>query len=316
MMRCKAIALICTILIGCPVLALAQTGSGKMFSAPEEGRDALLKAAALSLDAVRDLMGPDADRVLHTGDPVQDKAALDRFNARAKEKTELEPDDTNPDKVTLLIGNEEWPFPIPLVRNRQAWKNNWQFDVQAGAIEIRNRIVGANELDAIQLCEGYVAAQEEYASADRDGSGIPQYARKVNSSPGKKDGLYWPDDPDSPIAGLVSRAIAEGYAAPSANRQAYHGYFYKILTAQGPAAVGGARDYLVQGLMIGGFALVAWPAEYGISGFKTFIVNQDGVVYEKDLDTKTAAVAQAMTAFNPDETWDKSPVVSWEPLGE
>ena len=315
MTRDTAAALIGMILIAWPGFVRAQTGSAKTFNTPEEGRDALLKAATVSLDAVRDLLGAGADQILQTGDPVQDKIALDNFNARANQKTELEPDERNTDRVILLIGNEEWPFPIPLVRNRQTWNKNWQFDIKAGAEEIRNRIVGANELDTIQVCEGYVEAQQEYASVDRDGSGVPQYARKVSSSPGKKDGLYWPDDPDSPIAGLITRAIAEGYQAPSSQRQTYHGYFYKILTSQGPGAAGGARDYLVQGLMIGGFALVAWPADYGVSGFKTFIVNQDGVVYQKDLGLKTSIEAEKMTAFNPDKTWEQAPKVVYEPLG-
>jgi hypothetical protein len=309
----KAARLIGIVLIGWPVLLCAQSGNGKTFGTPEEARDALLQAAAISARAIRDLLGPESDQISGTGDPVQDKTILENFNARAKKKAKLEVDEWNPKRVTLLVGEEEWPFAIPLVQDG----GGWRWDVQAGAIEIRNRIVGANELDAIEICEGYVEAQEQYASVDRDGSGIPQYARKVSSSPGKKDGLYWPEDPDSPIGGLIARAIAEGYRAPSGEqRQPYHGYFYKILTAQGPAAVGGARDYIVQGLMLGGFALVAWPAEYGASGYKTFIVNQDGVVYEQDLGPDTAAEAEAMTEFNPDETWDLAPLVSWEPLDE
>ena len=294
------------------VLLWAQGGRGAQFQSPEEARDALLKAAAVSLDAVKNLLGTESEQILRTGDPVQDKMALDNFNARAKQGTKIERDQFNPNRATLLMGNADWPFPIPIVREG----GTWHFDVKAGATEVRNRIVGANELDAIEVSEGYVEAQEQYASQDWDGVGIRQFARKVISTPGKKDGLYWPNDADSPVAGLISRAIAEGYHAPTQQRQPYHGYLYKILTSQGPAAVEGARDYIVQELMIAGFALVAWPAEYGVSGYKTFIVNQDGVVYEKDLGPKTNAEAEAMTAFNPDETWDPAPEVSWEPLDE
>jgi hypothetical protein len=297
-------AFIGIILVGGSLLLCAQKAAGpKTFATPEEARDALVKAAATSLDAVREVFGPGADQVLSTGDPVQDKAALAKFNSRVGEKIQVVPDDDFPERRILLIGNEEWPFPIPLVPNG----TSWSFDVKAGAEEIRNRIVGANELDAIQVCQGYVEAQEQYASADWDGNGVNQYAGKIISSPGKKDGLYWPDDPNSPIAGAISKAISEGYAASSGKPTGYHGYFYRVLTGQGPNAKGGARDYMIHDLMIGGFALVAWPVQYGVSGFKTFIVNQDGVVYEKDFGPNTNSAVQALKVFDPDDTWDVSP---------
>jgi hypothetical protein len=231
-----------------------------------------------------------------------DKNLVDRFNRRASEKIQLQPDEMNPGRIVLLLGSEELPFAIPLVRKN----GRWSFDIQEGKAEIRYRAIGGNELDAIQICRGYVEAQQDYAETDWVGKGIAQYARHIVSNPGKKDGLYWPGN-DSPVADGFARAAAEGYSAVAGRRQPYHGYFFKVLLAQGPNAEGGARDYVIQGLMIGGFALVAWPAHYGVLGIKTFIVNQDEVVYEKDLGPQTAAIADAMTKFNPDPSWQVSP---------
>jgi hypothetical protein len=242
---------------------------------------------------------------VRTGDEVQDKTALDSFNRRAAEKTRLEPDAMNPNRVTLLIGAEEWPVAIPLIKK----SGRWYFDLQEGKAEIRRRTIGFNELSAMQVCRGYVEAQEIYTQTDHSGKGVPEYARKIISSEGKKDGLYWPGE-DSPVAAGFAKAVAEGYSLPSGGKaQPYHGYFYKILLGQGPSAPGGAQEYVVQGLMIGGFALVAWPAEYKVSGIMTFIVNQDGIVYEKDLGPQTGALAKAMTKFNPDSSWRISPEV-------
>ena len=281
---------------------LAQRATGpKTFSTPEEARDALIEAASRGLDEVREMMGPGAADIVRTGDAVQDKNLLEGFKKRAAEKTELEVDEMNPDHVTLLLGNEQWPFAVPLMRKN----GRWYFDAKEGKAEIRRRIIGANELDAIEVCRGLVEAEETYAETDWQGKGVLQYAAKLASTPGAKDGLYWPGD-DSPVAESVARAIAQGYAAPGSGK-GYHGYLYKILLAQGPDAKDGAQDYLVHGLMIGGFALVAWPAEYGVSGIMTFIVNQDGVVYEKDLGPQTAVAANAMTKFNPDKSWRVSP---------
>jgi hypothetical protein len=281
----------------------AATAGAKTFATADQARDALVQAAAISVEAVRDVLGPDATGVVRTGDQVEDQALLDRFNRQAAEKTKVQIDPKNANRATLLLGAEEWPFAIPLVRK----SGLWSFDVKEGSVEVRRRVIGRNELDAIEICRGYVEAQQEYVETDWDRNGVPQYASKIVSTPGKKDGLYWPGE-DSPVAEGFAKAVAEGYGAPTGTGTApYHGYFFKILTAQGPKAPGGEQDYLVHNLMIGGFALVAWPAEYGVSGLMTFIVNQDGVVYEKNLGPQTSTLAKAMTKFNPEPSWRKSP---------
>ena len=292
------------VLVSLVLLVGAPADGAKTFATPNEARDALIQAAAISLDAVRSLLGPGSNEIVRTGDPVEDKIVLDRFNQQAAQKAEVQVDPKKPNRATLLLGEEQWPFAIPLERKN----GRWFFDIQAGETEIRRRIIGGNELDAIEICRGYVDAQEEYAVTDWAGEEVPQYARKIVSAPGKKDGLYWPGE-DSPVAEGFAKAIASGYAVPTGTSgpRPYHGYFYKILMAQGPDAKGGAQNYLVHGLMIGGFGLVAWPAEYGVSGIMTFIVNQDGVVYEKNLGPQTSTLVEAITEFNPDRSWRVSP---------
>src|SRR3954453_13353741 len=284
-------------------LLVAQTGGPATFASPEEARDALMQAADKGLDSVKALFGPGSEEVVRSGDEVKDQNVVARFKQLAAEKTLLEPDAMNPDRVTLLIGAIEWPLAVPIVRKG----GRWSFDIQEGKAEIRRRTIGGNELDAIEICRGYVEAQESYAETDRDGNGVLEYAKKIVSSEGRKDGLYWPGE-DSPVAAGFAKAAAQGYTASSTGApKPYHGYYYKVLFAQGPDALGGSQDYVVHGLMIGGFALVAWPAEYGVSGIKSFIVNQDGIVYEKDLGPTTATAAKAITRFNPDKSWEKSP---------
>jgi hypothetical protein len=288
------------------IVALAMAGPPtdpvSKFGTAEEARDALIRAAGTSLDSVRDVLGAGSHEILRSGDPVEDRNLLDRFNQRAKEKVQLRPDPMNPNRVVVLVGEEEWPFAVPLKRVN----GKWSFDLEEGKTEIRHRIIGANELDAMQVCRGYVEAQELYAQTDWQGKGVAQYASRLVSTAGKKDGLYWPGE-DSPVAAAIAKAASEGYGAPGTVPKPYHGYYYKMLPAQGAAARGGARDYIIRGLMIGGFALVAWPAEYGVSGITTFIVNQDGVVYEKDLGPSTRRLAEAMTTFNPDSSWQEAP---------
>ena len=288
-------------LVGAALLAQQAVGP-KTFGSPEEARDALIQAASKGLNEARELMGPGSTDIVRTGDAIEDKNLLEKFKQRVAEKTQLEVDEMNPDHVTLLIGEEEWPFAVPLMRKN----GRWYFDAKEGKAEIRRRIIGANELDAMQVCRGFVEAEETYAGTDWQGKGVLQYAGKIASTPGQKDGLYWPGE-DSPVAENVARAMAQGYPEPGASGKGYHGYLYRILLAQGPDASDGAQDYVAHGLMIGGFALVAWPAEYGVSGIMTFIVNQDGVVYEKDLGSQTGVLAQAMTKFNPDKSWGVSP---------
>lgn len=294
--------LICIFVIAASVLLVGQTGGPKTFSSPEEARDALVQAATAGLDALRGVFGAGSAEILRTGDEVQDRNALETFNRHAAERIRLEPDPMNPNRVTVLVGVIEWPLAVPLMRKN----GRWYFDVQEGKAEIRWRTIGGNELDAMEVCRGYVEAQQAYASTDRNGDGILEYAHKIISTEGKKDGLYWPGE-DSPVAAAFARAVTEGYQPTNGKPRPYHGYLYKVLLSQGPDAAGGAQEYLVRGLMIGGFGLVAWPAEYRVSGIMTFIVNQDGVVYEKDLGPQTGAIAKAMTKFNPDKSWQVSP---------
>jgi hypothetical protein len=289
------------ILVAAALLA-APAEEQKTFSSPEEARDALVQAAQKGLDEVRALFGQSSAEIVGTGDEVQDKNLLAKFNALAAEKTELQPEEMNPDRVVLRVGAIEWPFSVPLLQKN----GRWLWDVDEGKAEIRRRIIGFNELNAIEICRGFVEAEEMYAEVDRNGNGTLEYASKIISSDGKKDGLYWPGE-DSPVAAGFAKAVAEGYAASKGQPTPYHGYFYKVLLAQGPDARGGAQDYLVKNLMIGGFGLVAWPAEYATSGVMTFIVNQDGQVYEKNLGPRTGTLAKAITTFNPDKTWRAVP---------
>jgi Protein of unknown function (DUF2950) len=243
------------------------------------------------------VLGPGSGDIVLSGDTVADadtrRRVLDAYDT--KHQIVMEGDD----KAVLVIGPEDWPFPIPLVRQNDTWR----FDAVAGRREILVRRIGRNELSAIQTCLAYVDAQQEYAEKGFSGNGV--YARRLVSSSDKKDGLYWPaqsGEDESPLGELAAAAAAEGYSA-GLRRMPYHGYYYKILTRQGTSAPGGALDYVVRGNMVGGFALVAYPAQYGNSGVMTFLVNHKGVIYEKDLGRRTDAFASAMTSFNPDHTW-------------
>jgi hypothetical protein len=277
----------------------------KVFATPEEAAKALLDAAKADdyKSALIAVLGPQADEIVSSGDDVADKQALAQFVASAAQVTRLEKDGA--DKVTLVFGREDWPFPIPLVHEQAGWR----FDTAAGEEEILDRRIGRNELGAIDVCRAYVRAQKEYASADRDGSGVMKYAQRIGSSPGKRDGLYWPavgGEPLSPFGPMVADAVAEGYGKKSSDKpNPYHGYLYRVLTAQGSHAPGGAYSYVINGNMIGGFALVAYPVDYGNSGVMTFIVNQQGIVYQKDLGDDTDAIAGKMSSYDPDSTWEK-----------
>jgi Protein of unknown function (DUF2950) len=273
------------------------------FTTPEAAVDALV-AAARSGDtkAIVSLLGPQGKAIVSSGDPVADKNTREKFVAAydAKHEIEREGDGTQ----TLILGNDNFPFPIPLVNKG----GEWRFDTEAGLDEILRRRVGRNELAAIQVALAYVQAQNEYAALDPGGLGQHVYAQRIVSRPGKKDGLYWPTaagEAPSPLGQLAAQAAVEGYKA-GAKPIPYHGYYYRILTRQGHSAPGGAYDYLVNGKMIGGFALLAYPAEYGNSGIMTFMVNQDGTVYQKDLGPKTVELARKIDAFTPDQTWAKA----------
>jgi hypothetical protein len=276
--------------------ALAQ----ERFKTPDEAVTALIGAAkAVDRAGLTRVLGPGSTEIVSSGDPVADAAARQRVLAAydAKHQVVME----GADKAALVIGNEDWPFPIPLVRK----DGSWRFDTAAGREEILFRRIGRNELSAIQACLAYVDAQQEYAEKGVAGNGV--YAQRIVSQPGKKDGLYWPAqarEDESPLGELAAGAATEGYRFGQ-QRIPYHGYYYRVLTRQGPSAPGGALDYVVRGRMIGGYALVAYPAQYGNSGVMTFVVNHRGTVFEKDLGANTARFVAGMTAFNPDSTWQR-----------
>jgi hypothetical protein len=284
------------------VWAAASLGEQRTFATPREAAQALVAAAeAADVSALATIFGQGSEEILNSGDAVQDKNNLARFVKRAKQSLRERVDPANASRATLLIGPDGFPFPIPLVRTA----GRWHFDTPRGKAEILARRIGSNELDAIAACKAYVDAQYDYATEDRNKNGVPEYARKLISSPGKRDGLFWPesDAPPTQFAAGVKSAQSEGYRKEGDTRTPHHGYYFRILLSQGPKARGGALDYIQHGSMIGGFALVAWPAEHGVSGIKTFVVNQDGVIYEKDLGASTPAAAQATTAFDPDKAW-------------
>jgi Protein of unknown function (DUF2950) len=289
-----------------PSLGLPLVGADakqRGFGTPEEATTALADAIkAGDRKALLEVLGSDGAKLVSSGDAVADRNLAKRFAAEYDRAHRLE---GGGGKVVLYIGPDDFRFPIPLVPDGITWR----FDTRAGQEEILNRRIGRNELDAIQVCLAYVDAQREYYAEDRNADGLREYAQRFGSTPGKRDGLYWetkPGETSSPLGPMVARARAEGYGPRRGGRAApYHGYYYRILTAQGPNAPGGAYSYLAHGRMIGGFALVAFPARYGVSGVMTFIVNHDGTVYERDLGPNTAAVARAMKRFNPDRGWKK-----------
>jgi hypothetical protein len=282
--------------------ASAMSGQQTSFDSPEQAADALAAAARQnSTPAMLKILGAQARKLVSSGDPVADKEARAHFVQRYDEMHRI--DKVSDDKAELVIGKDEYPTPIPIVRQG----DRWRFDSKAGEEEILDRRVGHNELATIATCRAFVEAEREYASKDRSGDGMLKYAQRFRSDPGTHDGLYWPATPDeqeSPLGPLVASAQAEGYGKhPAGKPQPYHGYIYKILTRQGKDAPGGAYSYVANGHMIGGFALVAYPALYGNSGVMTFIVNQDGTVYEKDLGPGTARLAGRMADYNPDSSW-------------
>jgi hypothetical protein len=281
--------------------AAPQAASGpRTFASPEEAARALIDAAAKNDSAAMlKLFGPGGKDIVETGDPAAEKEGRARFASRAAEKMHIDVDPGNPDRATLVVGPDDWPMPVPLVRKA----GQWRFDAARGRVEILARRVGRNELSAAEVCRGYVEAQMDYATNDRDGDGVLQYAQKIFSTPGKKDGLYWEGADQSLVPKAFADAAAALLLAQGKKPVPYHGYYFHVLKAQGPDAEGGALDYVVKGKMIGGFALIAWPAEYGVSGVKTFIVNHHGVVYSKDLGPTTVTLARQTVRFNPDKTW-------------
>lgn len=275
------------------------------FASPEQAVDALLAAVrAGSTAELTNILGPGSRAVVRSGDEVADAQARSKFVAEYEEGNAVSMESET--RAVLVVGKDDWSFPFPIVKDAAGWR----FDATAGADEILDRRIGANELSAIEVCHAYVDAQREYAAKDRNHSGFFEYARKLSSSPGRRDGLYWPaatGEDDSPFGPLIASARAEGYGnlGVTGGHKPYHGYYYRILSGQGAAAPGGAYDYVIRGHMIAGFALVAFPAEYGASGVMTFVVNHDGVVYQKDLGPRTAELAGKMTLFDPDPSWTR-----------
>ena len=276
----------------------------KQFDTPKQAADALIQVATnLDVAAAKEILGSDADDIISSEDPVQDKNRASEFANKAKEKTSVEIDKQNPNHAILLVGNDEFPLPIPIVKE----KGKWFFDTKVGREEILNRRVGENELNAIEICRGFVDAQHEYAMDKHDDSKVNQYAQQILSTPGKHNGLAW-QNPDGtwggPVGEEVAKALQEGYSYQAGgNPKPYHGYYFKVLTGQGPDAPMGEMNFVVGGAMIGGFALAAAPADYRVTGVQTFIVGPDGVVYEKDLGPDTVKTFQSMDKYNPDKSW-------------
>lgn len=274
----------------------------KEFDTPQQAAESLIQAAAaFELPALKEILGPDSDKIVASEDPVMDKERAVAFATKAKEKQAIEIDPENPNHATLAVGEDAFPLPIPIVRH----KEKWSFDTKAGVQEILHRRIGANELDAIAICRGFVEAQQEYALEKHDGTLVNQYAQRIISTPGKQDGLAWQNADgawDGPVGEEIAKALEQGYRKKD-KPQPYHGYYFKVLKGQGPAAPLGQMDFVVGGAMIGGFALAAAPAEYQVTGVKTFIVSHTGVVYEKDLGAKTLDLFQEMDRFNPDKSW-------------
>ena len=272
----------------------------KTFATPELAAEALITAAEVyDVPTLLQIFGPQGKDFIASSDSVHDMTIAHQFAEKARQKHSVAIDKN---QASLLVGEDEWPMPIPIVKKQ----GKWYFDTKAGRDEILFRRIGSNELDAIDVCRGYVEAQKEYASTTHDGSEVPQYAQKIISTPGKQDGLFWKNQdgtPGGPISEGLARALEEGY---SGNASPFHGYYFKILKGQGPHAPEGPLHYVINGLMIGGYALVAVPAEYRVSGVKTFLVSQQGVVYEKDLGPDSLKIAKEMVEYNPDKTWHQT----------
>ena len=292
-LRGTILALAALLVAGGTALAATQTP----FPDPDHAVDALVAAArANDVAKMKLILGPGSGKLINSGDAVADRDGRARFVAAYEKRHRI---DVAGGKATLIIGENDFPMAIPIVASGGAWR----FDARAGREEILDRRIGQNELNAIEVCRAYVEAQREYSSEDRTGDGFLEYAQHFLSRPGKHDGLYWPaaaGAAESPLGPLMAKARAAGYGSKGAP---YHGYFYRILTAQGPHAPGGARDYIVKGHMIGGFALVAFPAKYGDSGVMTFIVGTDGAVRQKNLGRDSAKLARAMKSYDPDPSW-------------
>jgi hypothetical protein len=275
-------------------------GQQKMFATPQQAAEALIQAAGTyDLSTLKQILGPDSDDLLASEDPVRDKNTAAEFATKAHQNTDVKVDPNSSSRATVLVGDDDWPLPIPIIKKG----NEWFFDTKAGREEMLLRRIGSNELDAIEICRGYVNAQLEYAMVKHDNAEVNQYAQRVISTPGKHDGLVWWNSDGTlggPIAEGIAKALQQGYTDKS---QPYHGYFFKILKGQGLAAPLGQMNFVVEGAMIGGFALAAAPAEYRVTGVQTFIVSYQGIVYQKDLGPDTLKIFRDMELYDPDKTW-------------
>ena len=309
-------AVTCVLALLCSLSLLSQqkqsdTSSQKQktFATPKEAADAFVQAAgAFDVPALEQILGPGSEDLVATEDTVRDKNIAIAFAAKAKEKMSVVVNPKNADRATMIVGNDDWPLPIPVVKRN----GRWLFDTPAGREEVLRRRIGSNELDAIEICRGFVDAQHEYAMEKHDGSKVNQYAQRVISTPGKHDGLVWWNADKTlggPIAESIADALQEGYTDKS---KPYHGYFFKILKGQGPAAPLGRLDFVVEGAMIGGFALAAAPADYRVTGVETFIVSYEGIVYQQDLGPDTLKIFKEMELYNPDKSW-KPTNDNWPP---
>jgi hypothetical protein len=278
--------------------AVAQTG----FDTPESAAAALIDAAGkFDVDAFRAILGPDGTDIVESQDQVRDKSRAAEFAKLAAVKKSIELSKGGK-QATLAVGPNDWPLPIPIVKRG----GKWYFNTKQGRTEIVARRIGSNELDAIAICRGFVEAQKQYAATIHDDSGVNQYAQRIISTPGKQDGLYW-TNPDGtgggPISEAIARALQEGYTKQGDNPTPFHGYYFKVLKGRGPSAPGGEVDFIIEGLLIGGFALAATPAQYGVTGIKTFMISYEGIVYEKDLGPDSLKLFSQIDRYNPDKTW-------------
>ena len=278
----------------------AAQAAQKTFDSPQAAAEALVKAAeSFSVPSLLQILGPNNQDLVVSGDTVVDKKRATDFALLAREKQQLNVDPKNPNRAELVVGNSEWPLPIPLVKQN----GKWSYDTSSGRQEILLRRIGENEFDAIRICRGFVEAQHEYAIEKHDDSDLNEYAQRIISTPGKHDGLAWQNRDGSwggPVGEAIAKALSQGY---NTNPQAYHGYYFKVLKGQGPDALMGQVNFVVNGAMIGGFALAAAPAQYRVTGIKTFIVSHEGTVYEKDLGPETLKALRQMEVYNPDKTW-------------
>ena len=298
------LALFVVLAAGGPAVAASGVKAQKTFADPETAAKSLVTAVKNNdSKELLAILGPGAQTIISSGDPVEDQAGRERFVKLYEEKCVIAGADSG--RAVLTLGQEEYPFPIPVVKKGA----KWSFDTKAGKEELLNRRIGRNELQTIEVLRAYVEAQREYAGKDRDGDGTAAFAQRIRSTPGKHDGLYWEPkegEEESPLGPFAAKAAREGYKQSKGDKPTpYHGYLFRILKAQGGNAEGGAFDYVVNGKMILGFAMVAYPAQYNASGVMTFVVNQNGDVYQKDLGRDTAKTAAAMKLYNPDKSWKK-----------